>query len=77
MRAVAVLVALVLLAAALAALAPATLIDARVAARTRDRVRLAEASGTVWSGEGTLADAAGRWRLPVSWRLGGFPQMTA
>jgi len=69
MRAVAVLVALVLVVAAFAALAPATLIDARIGALTRDRVRLAQAHGTVWSGEGTLGDVAGRWRVPVSWRL--------
>ena len=69
MRAAVVLAALVLLVAAFAALAPATLVDARVAALTRDRVRLAQASGTVWSGEGRLCEAAGRWCIPVAWRV--------
>jgi len=69
-RAAAVLVALVLLVAAFALLAPATLVDARVAAVTHDRVRLAQARGTVWSGEGQLCDASGRWRIPVAWRVG-------
>jgi hypothetical protein len=67
--AVALLAALVLLVAAFAALVPATLVDARVAALTRDRVRLAQASGTVWSGEGQLCEAAGRWCIPVAWTL--------
>lgn len=69
MRATLALAALLLLVVAFAALAPATLVDARIAALTRDTLRLADASGTVWSGGGALSDARGRWRLPVSWRL--------
>jgi general secretion pathway protein N len=64
------LAALVLLVAAFALLAPATLLDARIAAMTHDTVRLADASGTVWRGSGTLGDAQGRWRLPLAWRIG-------
>jgi hypothetical protein len=70
MRALAAVVALLLLVVAFAALAPATLIDARVAALTQDRVRLADADGTVWSGTGQLADAHGRWRVPIARRVG-------
>ena len=69
MRSFAVLAALVLLVAAFATLAPASLIDARVASATGDRVRLAQASGTVWSGSGSLCDAAGRWCVPIGWRV--------
>jgi general secretion pathway protein N len=69
-RAAAVLVALVLLVAAFAVLAPAALLDARIAAMTHDGLRLADASGTVWRGSGTLCDAQGRWRVPLAWRIG-------
>jgi len=64
------LAALVLLVIAFACLAPATLLDARIAAMTNDAVRLADARGTVWQGSGMLADAHGAWRIPVSWRVG-------
>jgi hypothetical protein len=57
-----------LLLAALAAFAPATLVDRRVAAATAGKLRLADAAGTVWSGAGTLTDAGNTWRLPVAWR---------
>lgn len=57
-----------LLLAALAAFAPATLVDRRVAAATAGKLRLADAAGTVWSGAGTLTDTGNTWRLPVAWR---------
>jgi hypothetical protein len=69
MRAAFALAALVLLVMAFAMLAPATLLDARVAAMTNDRVRLADAAGTVWNGTGMLSDAQGRWRVPMAWRV--------
>lgn len=64
-------------AVALLALAPATLIDARLRAASEGRLRLAEARGSLWSGSGWIEvrDAQGRagiarrlaWRvLPVS-----------
>ncbi|MEX2239373.1 MAG: type II secretion system protein N [Burkholderiales bacterium] len=64
-------------AAALVALAPATLIDARLQAASEGRLRLAEARGSLWSGAGWIEvrDAQGKagvarrltWRvLPVS-----------
>ncbi|HVF63169.1 MAG TPA: type II secretion system protein N [Casimicrobiaceae bacterium] len=47
--------------------APATLVDATLAQRTQGEVRVANARGTVWAGEGELALSRGRLRLPVRW----------
>lgn len=69
MRATLALAVLVLLVLAFAALAPASLLDARIASMTRDRVRLADAAGTVWTGSGVLSDAQGRWRMPLAWQV--------
>lgn len=68
-----VLVVLVALAATIegAWLAPATLVDARIASATRQAVRLADAEGTVWRGRGTLTVAT--TRLPVAWEVNGWP----
>jgi general secretion pathway protein N len=57
-----------LIVAAFLAFAPASLADARLAAATDGRVRLADATGTVWRGAGVLTDAHGTWRLPLAWR---------
>lgn len=58
---------------ALAAFAPARLVDAMLADASSGRFRLASAEGTVWSGQAMteLRDAAGqtRWAAPVAWRL--------
>jgi hypothetical protein len=62
-------IALALLVAALAALAPASLGGAWVSAASEGALRLADTSGTVWRGAGTLTDAPGSWRLPLAWRL--------
>jgi len=62
-------IALALLVAALAAFAPASLGGAWVAAATDGALRLADTSGSVWRGAGTLTDAAGAWRVPLAWRL--------
>lgn len=59
---------LLLLVAAFLAFAPASLADARLAAATSGRLRLADATGTVWHGAGVLTDAHGMWRLPLAWR---------
>jgi general secretion pathway protein N len=68
MRAAFVLLLLVLLVVAFAAQAPATLLDRRIDRATGGALRFADATGTVWSGHATLADAKGRWRLPLGWR---------
>jgi Type II secretion system (T2SS), protein N len=54
---------------ALAASAPATLLDRRVATTTDGALRIADTRGTVWRGEGQLTDAKGTWRVPVAWQL--------
>ena len=58
---------------ALAALAPATLIDARLERATGGRLRLAEAQGSVWSGAGwiEMRDADGRAGVAkrLAWRV--------
>jgi len=52
-------------------LAPASLADARVATMTKGNVHLADADGTLWDGRGILA--AGAMRIPVAWRIDGWP----
>lgn len=64
-----VVVLLVALAVAVVAFLPASLVDGRLAAMTEGRLRVAEASGTVWNGRGILADASGTWRVPFGWRI--------
>jgi general secretion pathway protein N len=62
-----------LYAIALAALAPARLLDARLDAASGGRLRLVSTEGTLWSGHATaeLRDDAGRrrWAAPLGWRL--------
>lgn len=60
-------------AAGLIAMAPATLLDARLAQASDGRLRLAEARGTIWVGSGRLEvrDAQGRsaYASPLAWRF--------
>jgi Type II secretion system (T2SS), protein N len=71
-RPVAILAAVVGAAAIAAAwLAPATLVDSRLARLTGGGVRLAETEGTVWRASGVLV--AGTARIPVAWRLEAWP----
>ena len=58
-----------LLLLAIAAFAPASLLDRRVAAATGGHVRLVDATGTVWNGRGALAGGAGTWRAPIAWTV--------
>ena len=70
MRTLAALLALILLLlAALAIFAPASLLDARLDAATQGHVRLADAAGTVWKGRGLVTNAQHAWSLPVSWEV--------
>jgi hypothetical protein len=64
--------ALALVVAAIA-LAPATLFDGPLAARSAHRLRLADASGFWWRGRGALATSDGAARVPVAWRIELFP----
>jgi general secretion pathway protein N len=69
MRALALVLGLIVVAAAIAGFAPASLVAAYLAAATRGEALLADARGTVWNGTGDLATAGGRWSLPVTWTL--------
>jgi len=63
----------ILLAAALAIEAPASLVDHRVADLTDGRIRIAAATGTVWNGSGELAVLPDGARIPIAWRLEPIP----
>lgn len=62
-----IITGLVLVAIVAACMAPATLADGRLAAATNGALRLQDASGTVWRGQGVLTDARAAWQLPVAW----------
>jgi len=72
-RRAAVIFAMLALAVAIAvaSLAPAALLDPRIAVATGHMVRLAEADGTVWNGRGSLV--AGTTRIPIAWRVECWP----
>jgi hypothetical protein len=59
------------LVAAIVALAPATLLDAPLAAATKQHLRLADATGPWWRGRGAIASADGTVRIPVRWNVDG------
>ena len=65
--------ALLLLAIALAITAPASLLDARVAALSDGRLRIAEPSGTVWNGAGDLVLLPRGTRRSVVWHIEAWP----
>jgi hypothetical protein len=70
MRFLLALIALVLLlAAAFAAFAPATLVEREIAQRASDRVHLTGAEGTIWAGRGELTVTGSDIRLPIAWRI--------
>jgi general secretion pathway protein N len=71
--AIAVAAAAVLLAIALAVMAPAALLDARIAALSGGRMRIANATGTLWNGSGELVLLPAGTRRPLSWRLDAWP----
>lgn len=59
------------LAGAIVWLAPASLLDSRIARATEGVVRLASAQGTLWNGRGVLA--AANAQIPVAWSLDPWP----
>ena len=63
------IVGFVLLLVAIAAFAPASLIDRRLASTSSGKLRMSDAVGTVWNGSGILTDATGSWRVPVGWSV--------
>ena len=56
-------------AAAAITLAPAAIVDAPLAMRTQERLRLADAGGFWWRGHGLVTTADGTARLPIAWRV--------
>lgn len=70
---IAVALGAALLAGALVATAPATLFDARIAALSGGRMRMADAAGTIWRGSGELVLLPSATRQPVRWRLDALP----
>lgn len=78
MRVVMWLSAALIAAGTITALAPATLLDARVAVMSSGSVRLADAEGPWWRGRGVLSAQDGSWRVPLAWRasLGSLLQGT-
>lgn len=69
----AVAVGAVLLAVALVATAPASLLDAPIAGASGGQLRLADAAGTVWDGSGDLVLLPSGTREPLRWRLDALP----
>ena len=70
MQVIAVLVAFPLLVvAAAAAFAPATLLDSRLDAATLGQLRLTNAEGSVWNGKGRVTNAQRTWSLPIAWKV--------
>jgi hypothetical protein len=75
-RVLATVLGVLVLAITIAALAPASLVDARVASSSRGMLRVSDAQGTLWRGRGVLTPPDGRWRVPVEWTLQLFPMLS-
>ena len=73
MKIAAIVAGIVLLAIALAASAPAALLDARLAGASEGRLRLANPEGTVWNGSGELVLLPKGTRRPLGWRIDAWP----
>ncbi len=66
-------IAAVLLAGALLVTAPATLLDARLAALSDGHLRVANAAGTLWNGSGEVVLLPAGTREPLHWHLDAWP----
>jgi len=62
-----------LLTAAVAVEAPATLADRQLDTLTHGRLRVADASGTIWNGSGALTLLPYAARVPVAWHIDALP----
>jgi hypothetical protein len=71
--AIAILAGVALLAIALAISAPASLLDARVAALSDGHLRVADAEGTFWNGTGQLLLVPGGTRRALAWHIDAWP----
>jgi general secretion pathway protein N len=65
--------AIALLAIAFAVTAPANLLDGRLSAASQGRLRIADASGTVWNGSGDLVLLPHGTRRAIAWHIDGWP----
>lgn len=75
MRALVILIiAAMLLAVAVAVLAPASLVASYLERATHGRLTPSEVEGTLWRGQGVLG--AGNARLPIAWALDPAPLLT-
>jgi hypothetical protein len=70
-----ILVAIAVLAAAIAALAPAALVGVALERESGGRLALAGTEGTVWRGRGTLV-SGNEFRLPLAWSIAALPLAT-
>lgn len=64
-----IIAGLLLVAMAALCMAPATLADGRIAAATDGKLRVVDARGTIWRGQGVLTDARAGWQLPLAWTI--------
>lgn len=62
-----------LLVAALVALAPAALLDSRLATLSGGHLRVVNTAGTIWNGSGELVQLPAGSREPLHWRLEAWP----
>jgi general secretion pathway protein N len=72
-RAIVFVVGVALVFAALVITAPASLVDGRLDALSAGRLRLANASGTLWNGAGDVRVLPGNAGMPVSWHIDAWP----
>jgi len=73
MKIAAIAAGILLLAIALAASAPAALLDARLAEASGARLRIASAEGTVWNGSGELVLLPSGARRALAWHIDAWP----
>ena len=71
--AIAIVAGVALLLLGLVITAPATIIDGRLDAATDGRVRLADTTGTIWNGAGTLRVAQASGAIDIAWRVEPLP----
>lgn len=62
-----------LLLLALSIMAPAALVDGRLDALSAGKLRLSNASGTLWNGAGDVRAVPGSARMPVTWHIDVWP----
>ena len=65
-----------LLAIAVAVAAPASLLDGRLATATEGKLRIADASGTLWNGSGNLVLLPSGIRRSLAWHIDAWPLLS-